>query len=167
MRNSIDPNSPDVGRMNDDLRSVGCFSATSSRRVESPQLGGGVVAENENTAVMVMRTISTAQITFLNATGNYADDLSELVNRGLLDTQYVSDGTTGYVYQVHPEDDSLLFQGKNISTYSAVATPDDPGGTYFYLGPFAQGRCCWPDGVVRYAIGRPAAGDSPPASTRP
>ena len=31
IRNSVDPGSPDIDRMNADLRSIGCFSSSSTR----------------------------------------------------------------------------------------------------------------------------------------
>ena len=104
------------------------------------------LAEEANamlTAVMVMRDVSTAQITFLNTTGRYAESLEELVDATLLDAGYLS-GTNGYMYRA---------QSEPQSSYSAVAIPDDPSGTHLYLGP---------DGVVRYEEGRPAASDSLP-----
>ncbi len=93
----------------------------------------------------VLRTINVAQVAFLSSTGGYADSLDDLVDKGLVDPRFRDDGTLGYTHELHPDSAN--------GSYSAVATPDDPGGRHFYTGP---------DGVIRSEIGKPAIADSAP-----
>ena len=109
------------------------------------QVGVETAAVYEGAAVGVLRTINVAQVAFLSSTGGYADSFDDLLDEGLLDPQFRDGGTLGYTYELHPDSASGF--------YSAVATPDDPGGRHFYTGP---------DGIIRSEIGKPAIADSAP-----
>ncbi len=109
------------------------------------QVGVETAAVYEGAAVSVLRTINVAQVAFLSSTGGYADSLDDLVDKGLVDPRFRDDGTLGYTYELHPDNAN--------GSYSAVATPDDPGGRHLYTGP---------DGVIRSEMGKPAIADSAP-----
>jgi prepilin-type N-terminal cleavage/methylation domain-containing protein len=96
-------------------------------------------AANESSAVAELRTINTAQITYLSsASGNYGN-ISQLVSAGLLDSRF--NGTlSGYNF--------------NITTsgpdYTATADPaSTSNGRYGYYST--------PDAVIRYSTTATAA----------
>ena len=88
---------------------------------------------NESSAVANLRTIGSAEGTFiLSSSGNYAT-LTQLITAGLMDARFAS-SVSGYQYTVTP------FTGG----YTAEAMPAGTnGGRYgFYLAP---------DAIIRYA----------------
>ncbi len=108
------------------------------------QLALETIAQNEETAVMVLREINTQQVTFMAShQGNYAETLSELVDAGYTNSEYLV-GTQGYTYEVRGD--------RPNSSYSTFATPDDPAGMYFRSSP---------EGLVRFEVRRPATAESP------
>ena len=88
---------------------------------------------NESTAVADLRTIGTAEATYiLTSSGNYGS-LAELITAGLMDSRF-SSSVSGYQYVVTP------FPGG----YTAAATPRGAnGGRYGYY--------LLVDSVIRYA----------------
>ena len=93
-------------------------------------------AANESAAVANLRTINTAEVTYLSSSGGNYGDLAALVAAGLLDDTFIGTATrpkAGYVYMI-------TASGSN---YTATA---DPASTN--TGRF--GSYSVPDAVVRY-----------------
>ena len=90
-------------------------------------------AANESAAVANLRTINTAQVTYLSSAGGNFGTVTNLVSAGLLDTRF--NGTvSGYNY-------SITSSGAD---YTAFATPASTNtGRYGYYSI--------PDAVVRYS----------------
>jgi type IV pilus assembly protein PilA len=91
-------------------------------------------AANESGAVANLRTINTAQVTYLSTNGNYGT-LANLSSGGLIDDRFSADGLTvgGYVYTLY---------GGGSQDYAVSAIVSGTSGRYnYYSGP---------DGVVRY-----------------
>jgi prepilin-type N-terminal cleavage/methylation domain-containing protein len=88
---------------------------------------------NENSAVANLRTLSSAQATYVISSGGSYGTVGQLVGAGLLDTRF-NGPVTGYSYSV----DSSGFD------FTATASPVSANlGRYaFYLVP---------DGVIRYS----------------
>src|ERR1043166_6812297 len=89
-------------------------------------------AANESAAVATVRTITTAEVTYLSSsgTGNYGS-LSPLIGAGLLDTGF-NGAKSVYTYTV----------SNNSSDYTIFASPSSSNnGRYAYYSV--------PDGVVR------------------
>jgi prepilin-type N-terminal cleavage/methylation domain-containing protein len=88
---------------------------------------------NESAAVASMRTITTAQITYLSSSGGSYGSLTQLIAAGLLDTGFNAT-KSGYNYSL-----------TNTSTdYTIFASPSSTNnGRYAYYSV--------PDGVVRYS----------------
>jgi hypothetical protein len=108
--------------------------APSSVGVTVAELGFTASASaNESAAVANLRTLNTAQVTFLSTSGGKYGDIDALVNAGLLDTRFLTT-VSGYMF-------SIINQGGD---YLAVGVPAKPnnGQFAFYTTP---------DGVVRYA----------------
>ena len=94
-------------------------------------------AANESAAVANLRTINTAEVTYLSSSGGNYGDLAALVAAGLLDDTFIGTATrpkAGYVYMI-------TASGSN---YTATA---DPASTN--TGRF--GYYSVPDAVVRYS----------------
>jgi prepilin-type N-terminal cleavage/methylation domain-containing protein len=90
-------------------------------------------AANESAAVGSLRTINTAEVTYLSSSGGTYGNVSDLVTAGLLDSRFSSGTISGYVYAVTTA----------TGTYTASATPNATNsGRYGYYST--------PDGVVRY-----------------
>ena len=90
-------------------------------------------AAQESSAVSNIRTINTAEVTYLSSNaGNYGS-LPELVTAGLLDTRFGTSQVSGYSFTV-------LASG---SDYTATATPTSTNAGRF-------GYYSTPDAVVRY-----------------
>lgn len=99
-------------------------------------------AANESGAVANLRTINTAQVTYMSShQGAYADSMEILIADGMVDERFTT-GTnvSGYNYEV--EDDS----GGAFTSYVVTATAASPntGRFHYYSGP---------DAVVRYSGG--------------
>jgi prepilin-type N-terminal cleavage/methylation domain-containing protein len=90
-------------------------------------------AASEATAVGTLRTINTAQVTYLSSSGGAYGTLPDLVSSGLLDSRFSGGTISGYSYGLETD----------TGTYTATATPiSTNSGRYgYYSGP---------DGVVRY-----------------
>ena len=92
-------------------------------------------AANESAAVANLRTINTAQVTYLtSAAGNYGA-IGDLITAGLIDTRFsnTTTGVSGYAFAI------TAASGNFTSTASAISTNN--GRYAYYSGP---------DGVVRY-----------------
>ena len=92
-------------------------------------------AANESAAVANIRTINTAEVTYLSsAAGNYGA-IVDLVSAGLLDTRFNSttSGVSGYSYGI------TTALGNYTATASAIS-PNNGRWAYF----------SGPDGVVRF-----------------
>ena len=99
-------------------------------------------AANESAAVANLRTINTAQVTYLSSSGGNYGTITGLVAAGLLDTRF--NGTvSGYNYTV-------VASGAD---YTATGNPAS-GNT----GRF--GYYSLPDGVVRYSTADSLNGDN-------
>jgi len=90
-------------------------------------------AANESAAVAQVRTITTAEVTYLSSSGGSYGSVSQLVSAGMLDSGF-SSTKGGYNY-------SVITSGTD---YTIVAEPaSSNNGRYGYY--------CTPDGVVRYS----------------
>src|SRR5262245_26562326 len=90
-------------------------------------------AANESAAVASVRTVTTAEITYLSSSGGNYGDIPKLVGAGLLDTGF--NGTkSGYQYGI-----STSGLDYTITAYPASTN----NGRYGYYSV--------PDGVVRYS----------------
>jgi prepilin-type N-terminal cleavage/methylation domain-containing protein len=92
-------------------------------------------AAQESSAVAQIRTINTAEVTYLSSNqGNYGD-IPSLITQGLLDTRFAPPGiVSGYAYL-------LTASG---SDYTVTAMPTSPNsGRYGYFSV--------PDAVIRYS----------------
>jgi prepilin-type N-terminal cleavage/methylation domain-containing protein len=97
-------------------------------------------AANESAAVAELRTINTAQITYLSSAGGKYGDITMLVTAGLLDSRFANTATTplsGYTFAV-------TLSGTPTGTdYVAAANPASTStGRWGYYSS--------PDAVVRY-----------------
>jgi hypothetical protein len=100
--------------------------------VSVANLGGSREAANESAAVAGLRTINTAQVTYLTTNGRFGN-LQQLMSAGLLDSSFAG-GRGGFSY-------SVVTNGRE---YAIVATPSNAGsGQYGFFST--------PDGVIRYS----------------
>ena len=92
-------------------------------------------AANEAAAVANLRTINTAEVTYLSSAGGSYGDLPEMIGARLLDDTFM--GTkAGYIYNVNLD--------PTRQDYTATAVPASPNtGRYGYYSV--------PDAVVRYS----------------
>jgi prepilin-type N-terminal cleavage/methylation domain-containing protein len=91
-------------------------------------------AANESAAVANLRTLNTAQITYLSSSGGNYGSVAGLVGAGLLDTRFTAGTVSGYVFTVT----------NSGGDYTAYANPASANtGRYGYYSV--------PDGVVRYS----------------
>src|SRR6187397_1957960 len=92
-------------------------------------------AANESAAVANLRTINTAQVTYLSSAAGKYDDLLDLIAAKLLDDTFT--GTkAGYNYSV------ILHATSSDYTIQAVPASTNTGRSSYYSVP---------DGVVRYS----------------
>jgi type IV pilus assembly protein PilA len=90
---------------------------------------------NESSAVQNLRTINTAQITYLSSSAGAYGTIAQLVSAGVLDSRF--NGTvSGYNYAIAVD--------ASAADYTAMAAP-----TSANVGRF--GYYSVPDGVIRYA----------------
>jgi type II secretory pathway pseudopilin PulG len=90
-------------------------------------------AANESAAVANLRTINTAQVTYLSSSGGNYGAVTDLTTAGLLDSRF-SGTVSGYNYTV----------AVSGADYTASANPASSNtGRYGYYST--------PDGVVRYS----------------
>jgi len=101
--------------------------------VAIPSLLRSRQAANESAAVANLRTIATAEITYLASSRSGAADMRTLISAGLLDSRFTST-FSGYNFTIN-------VSGPN---YTATATPttSDAGRYGYFVNP---------DGVVRYS----------------
>ncbi len=94
-------------------------------------------AANESGAVANLRTINTAQVTYMSSSGGSYGSIAGLLAEGLLDTRFNAT-VGGYDYAI------TLSQSN--TNYDATATPasTNTGRFGYYSGP---------DGVVRFSSG--------------
>ena len=92
-------------------------------------------AANESAAVANIRTINTAEVTYLSSSGGAYGAVGDLVTAGLLDTRFsnATSGVSGYSYTI------AVAVGNY--TADAVAISPNNGRWAYFSGP---------DGVVRY-----------------
>jgi len=89
-------------------------------------------AAQESSAVAQVRTINTAEVTYLSSNGGNYGSVPQLITAGLLDTRFAS-SVSGYVFAVTASG----------TDYTATATPTSTNaGRYGYYST--------PDAVVRY-----------------
>jgi prepilin-type N-terminal cleavage/methylation domain-containing protein len=91
-------------------------------------------AANESAAVANLRTINTAEVTYLSSSGGNYGDLPALVSAGLLDSTFTAGAKAGYNFNVTAAS----------SNYTATALPASTNTGRF--GYFSS-----PDAVVRYS----------------
>jgi type IV pilus assembly protein PilA len=91
-------------------------------------------AANESAAVANLRTINTAEVTYLSSSGGVYGALTDLQNEGLIDSSFSNTaGKSGYTYSI----------AVATGLYTATATPTATNsGRYGYYST--------PDGVVRW-----------------
>jgi len=91
-------------------------------------------AANESAAVASVRTITTAQVTYLSSSGGKYGGLTNLQTAGLLDNAFPNKG--GYVYSI-----DVAAGGTDYTIWATPASTNN--GRYGYYSI--------PDGVVRYS----------------
>ena len=97
-------------------------------------------AAQESSAVAQLRTINTAEVTYLSSNqGNYGD-VTSLVSQGFLDSRFTG-SVSGYTFTVSAS-------GTNY-TDSAMPTSGNAGRYSYYSGP---------DAVIRYGTGTGCGG---------
>ena len=97
-------------------------------------------AAQESSAVAQVRTINTAEVTYLSSNqGNYGDIIS-LVSQGLLDNRFTS-SVSGYTYTV----------SASGSSYTTTAMPTSANAGRF-------GYYSLPDAVIRYSTATSGCG---------
>ena len=90
-------------------------------------------AANETSAVANLRTINTAEVTYLSSAGGNFGDINSLIAAGLIDSRFAGP-LSGYSFTITAA----------LSDYTATATPTSiNSGRYGYYST--------PDAVVRYA----------------
>ena len=89
-------------------------------------------AAQESSAVAQIRTVNTAEVTYLSSNGGSYGSIPELITQGLLDSRF-SGSVSGYTFTVTASG----------SDYTANATPTSTNAGRF--GYFSM-----PDAVVRY-----------------
>ncbi|PYR98462.1 MAG: pili assembly chaperone [Acidobacteria bacterium] len=93
-------------------------------------------AANESSAVANLRTINTAEVTYLSSAGGNFGTINDLVAAGLIDSRFTAGNpaVSGYIFSV----------AAAASDYTGTATPNSTNsGRYGYWST--------PDAVVRYA----------------
>lgn len=100
-------------------------------------------AANESAAVASVRTVTTAEITYLSSSGGYYGNINYLVTAGLLDTGF-NGIKSGYNY-------GITTNGMDYTINAEPASTNN--GRYGYYSV--------PDGVVRYST---VTGEAPSAA---
>jgi type IV pilus assembly protein PilA len=91
-------------------------------------------AANEAAAVSTLKTINTAQVTYLSTSGGKYGTLPDLVNAGLLDQRFLGGTVAGYTFEA----------AASGMDYTATAMPSSANSGRF-------GYYTLPDAVVRYS----------------
>jgi prepilin-type N-terminal cleavage/methylation domain-containing protein len=89
-------------------------------------------AAQESSAVAQVRTVNTAEVTYLSSNGGSYGSIPELITQGFLDSRFAG-SVSGYTFLVQASG----------SDYTAIATPTSTNAGRF--GYFAT-----PDAVIRY-----------------
>lgn len=94
-------------------------------------------AANESAAVATIRTINTAQVTYLSSSGGVYGDFVNLYSLGLMDGRWSSSTNTvsGYVFDITP--------GTGSGSYTILASPSGTSGRCSFASSEA--------GVVTYS----------------
>ena len=95
--------------------------------------GGSREAASMSAAVGMLRTINTAEVTYLSSSGGKYGSISDLVNAGLLATR-VAGVVSGFSF-------SVITNSKDFVVAAVPVSPD--AGMYAYFST--------PDGVIRYS----------------
>jgi prepilin-type N-terminal cleavage/methylation domain-containing protein len=95
-------------------------------------------AANESAAVANLRTINTAEVTYLSSSGGSYGDLAGLVAAGLLDNTFVSGPKAGYNF-------SVTASGADYTANAWFASSNTGRNPYYSV----------PDAVVRYGTVAP------------
>jgi prepilin-type N-terminal cleavage/methylation domain-containing protein len=100
-------------------------------------------AANESSAVANIRTVNTAQVTYMSShQGEYADTMTILIADGMIDERFdLGQTVSGYAYTIvddSPSTDSTSY------VVTATAVSPNTGRFHYYSGP---------DAVVRYSGG--------------
>jgi type IV pilus assembly protein PilA len=91
-------------------------------------------AANESAAVSNLRTINTAEVTYLSSAGGNYGTLADLVTAGLLDTRFSGAAVSGYAFAVSAS-------GANYTANASPASANTGRYAYYAL----------PDAVIRYS----------------
>jgi len=91
-------------------------------------------AANESAAVANLRTINTAQVTYLSSSGGNYGSLAALVSAGLLDSTFTAGVKAGYNF-------SVTASGADYTAYANRASSNTGRFSYYST----------PDAVVRYS----------------
>jgi type IV pilus assembly protein PilA len=94
-------------------------------------------AANESRAVASLRTINTAQVTYLSGSGGNYGTIADLIADGLLDSRFTAGSQVGGY-------DFTISGTPNSYTALATASSSNAGRFSYYSEP---------DGVVRYSAG--------------
>jgi prepilin-type N-terminal cleavage/methylation domain-containing protein len=98
-------------------------------------------AAQESAAVTTLKTINTAEVTYLSSAGGKYGTIGDLVAAGLLDSRFSSSSVGGYTFTVTASG----------SDYTATATPTSANnGRYAYFS--------YPDAVIRYSTATSGCG---------
>ncbi|HEX4997576.1 MAG TPA: hypothetical protein VFY29_05095, partial [Terriglobia bacterium] len=89
---------------------------------------------NEAATVANLRTINTAEVTFLSTTGGEFGDVSELVAAGLLDTRFET-SVSGYLFAISVTDGDYVAAAAPVNAQAGI-----------------RGFFTTPEGVVRFAV---------------
>lgn len=92
-------------------------------------------AANESAAVANLRTINTAEVTYLSSSGGAYGDLPALVAAGLLDSTFTAGPKAGYNFNV-------TLPSANDYVATAIPASSNTGRFGYYSSP---------DAVVRYS----------------
>jgi|SRR5579884_866314 len=90
-------------------------------------------AANESAAVASVRTITTAEVTYLSSSGGNYGNISQLASAGLIDSSF-NNTKSGYTY-------SITTSGTDYTIFASPASTNN--GRYAYYSVT--------DGVVRYS----------------
>jgi type IV pilus assembly protein PilA len=100
-------------------------------------------AANESAAVSNLRTINTAEVTYLSSAGGNYGQIADLVTAGLLDSRFSGASVSGYTFSVTA----------SAGDYTAEAMPTSPNsGRYGYFS--------LPDAVIRYSTAGSGCGST-------
>jgi len=94
-------------------------------------------AAHEAAAVATLRTINTAQVTYLSTSGGKFGDMPDLVAEKLLSSNFVPGPVSGYTFTI-----VLDSSGRDFTVDAVPASANDGRYGYFIT----------PDGTIRYSM---------------